>query len=282
MTFKTSVRTIYGSLVQSAGRWGTALRQLPNSTLNQKFQFQPDAKPFEGERVTSKYLAIGLKGVTIERHDGRFLVNFRNYKSSQGALFDHIPFIMRPLDNPLTPEERAPYRGRVIKEYNNRLYELYYLWAFEDDMTPAISEKRTYVGQTITADPWEPTLSDLNPDPDALIPDEPVGNGKEHLAASRKMQWVFTPAMIQEIMECCNIIHGNPNFAELSEFGLVSGVDRRVTGDFGGIQSQYTEAIYAQINDFIRTRISAPNSLGGKIINIDAGSVEPLVLASNQ
>lgn len=281
MTMKTSVRTIYGALVQSAGRWGGNLRLLPNSTLNQKFAVQAEALPYDGERVVTKYLAIGIKGIDIELVRGLYKINFRNYLPSMGSLFEHVPFIMRRESEDLTPQERARFRLRVIREYNGVRYVCYFLRVLENDGVPAMSEKRVTINGIISPTVWEPTLDDLNPTPDQIDPNQQVGNGNEHLAASKKLQLVFTPTDIQEIISAVTIIYGDPGFAELSEFGLFSGVDRSVAGDFGGMVQNYTEAIYAQVNDFLRTRISCPDSLGGKIINVDAGTVEPLLLRAN-
>lgn len=281
MTTKTSVRTIYGALVQSALRWNDPLRVLPNSTLNQKFGVLADDAPYDGEKVYTKYLAIGLKGIQIELNQGLYKVNFRNYLPSNASLFKHCPFIMRRITEDLTPSERVRFRMRVIEEYNGVTYASYYLRVIENDGIAADAEKRRTSGGIVTSDAWEPTLNDLNPSPDVIDPNQQVANGDEYLAASKKIKIVFSPIDIQEIIAAVTIIHGDPGFAELSEFGLVSGVDRQTTGDFGGISQNYTEAVYAQINDFLRTRISAPDNLGGKILNLDAGSVEPLLLASN-
>lgn len=281
MTMKTSVRTIYGALVQSAGRWGGNLRILPNSTLNQKFAVHADAYPYDGERVVTKYLGIGIKGIDIELVRGLYKINFRNYLPSMASLFEHVPFLMRRVSEDLTPQERARFRLRVIREYNGVFYACYFLRVLEDDGVPAISEKRITINGTIIPNVWEPTLADLNPSPIVIDPNQQIANGNEHLAASKKMQLVFSPADIQEIISAITIIYGDPGFAELSEFGLFSGVDRSVPGDFNGMTQNYTEAIYAQVNDFLRTRVSCPDSLGGKIINIDAGTVEPLLLAAN-
>ena len=281
MTTKTSVRTIYGALVQSALRWNDPLKILPNSTLNQKFDVLPDSLPYDGEKVYTKYLAIGLKGITIELNQGLYKVNFRNYLPSNASLFKHCPFIMRRLTEDLTPSERARYRMRKIEEFNGVSYACYYLRVIDNDGVAADAEKRQTINGLVTPDSWEPTLNDLNPNPDVIDPNQQVANGDEYLAASKKIKIVFTPDDIQELIAAVTIIYGDPGFAELSEFGLVSGVDRQTTGDFGGVSQAYTEAVYAQVNDFLRARVSAPDNLGGKILNLDAGSVEPLLLTSN-
>lgn len=279
---KTSVRTVYGALMQTALRYGDPLRILPNSTLNQKLGFAQEALPYESEQVRTKYLAIGLKGIEITlATNGLYKVSFRNYLPNNASLFQHCPFAMRRLTEDFEPSERQHLRGRRVEEHNGVRYAAYYLRVLENDGQAASAEHRVVRNGVVSSNGWSPALSDLNPVPMTVNPNEVIANSDEYLAASKKIQIIFTPNDIQEIINAVTIIYGDPDFAELSEFALVSGVDRRIAGDFGGVTQQYDEAIYAQVNDFLKTRISCPDSLGGKILNIDAGSVEPLLLASN-
>ena len=62
--------------------------------------------------------------------------------------------------------------------------------------------------------------------------------------------------------------------------GLCSGVDRMVSGSFNGNAMNYTEAIGVQINDFLATLFVAPFQTNGVTIDLDAGSVEPLLVLS--
>lgn len=276
---KKSTRTIYGALLQTAQRFQQALPILPNSTLNQKFEVFQDLIPGVDEMPFTQYFAIGLKGVTIDIGvDGLYVTKYREYDPRWASLLSHVPFVMRRVSEDLTPAERVPYRMRHIEVHNGVTYAAYYLKKLVLDTTAVGAEYRTIVNDIVTSNAWEPTLANLNPTPLAPNPNQVIMTGDDYVSATKKLQLVFTPNDIQEIMDAVNIIYGNPDYANITEVALVSGVDRVVTGDFNGIPSGYTEAIYAQVNDFVKTSISCPNALKGQTIDVDAGSNEPLLI----
>ena len=276
---KKSTRTIYGALLQTAQRFQQALPILPNSTLNQKFEVFQDLIPGVDEMPFTQYFAIGLKGVTIDIGvDGLYVTKYREYDPRWASLLSHVPFVMRRVSEDLTPAERVPYRMRHIEVHNGVTYAAYYLKKLVLDTTAVGAEYRTIVNDIVTSNAWEPTLANLNPTPLTPNPNQVIMTGDDYVSATKKLQLVFTPNDIQEIMDAVNIIYGNPDYANITEVALVSGVDRVVTGDFNGIPSGYTEAIYAQVNDFVKTSISCPNALKGQTIDVDAGSNEPLLI----
>ncbi len=276
---KKSTRTIYGALLQTAQRFQQALPILPNSTLNQKFEVFQDLIPGVDEMPFTQYFAIGLKGVTIDIGvDGLYVTKYREYDPRWASLLSHVPFVMRRVSEDLTPAERVPYRMRHIEVHNGVTYAAYYLKKLVLDTTAVGAEYRTIINDIVTSNAWEPTLANLNPTPLTPNPNQVIMTGDDYVSATKKLQLVFTPNDIQEIMDAVNIIYGNPDYANITEVALVSGVDRVVTGDFNGIPSGYTEAIYAQVNDFVKTSISCPNALKGQTIDVDAGSNEPLLI----
>lgn len=278
MAIKTSVRTVYGALVQNALRWNTKLRILPNSTLNQKFVVAADALPYDTDKVTSQYFVLGINGVEYIPFQDMYKSQWRNYRPTQAALFKHIPLVMRRMTEPLSPTERNNLRLRVIEVHNGVSYECWYARLTGHDETPADAEKRTVINNVITPDNWSPALSDLNPTPESLDPNAPVENGRSYIAVSKKVKIILTPADIQELINSATIKFGDPNLADISELAICSGVDRRIPGDFNGTQQNYIESIYTQINDFMRVRFSAPDSLGGKELDLDIGTSEPMFI----
>lgn len=275
MSVKTSVRTVYGSLVMNALRWNTKLRILPNSTLNQKFKVQADALPYDTEKVTTQYFVLGVNGLEYVPFQDMYMREWRYYSPTQAALYRHIPLVMRRLTEPLSIEERKDLRLRTIESHNGVDYECWYARLTGHNDTPAEVEKRTEINGVISPDAWSPSLNDLNPNPQQLPPDSPVENGRTYQAVTKKFQIHLSPGDIQELLNSAQIKFGDANLANITELGICSGVDRRVPGDFNGIQQNYVEAIYTQINDFMRVDFSAADSLAGKDLELDAGTSEP-------
>lgn len=279
---KKSVRTIYGALLDTAKRFNEPLPILPNSTLNQKFGVSELETILTDEFPHTQYFAIGLKGTDIKMDtDGLYVTKYREYNPRWASLLGHVPFVMRPVDNDLTAQERLNYRMRRIEEHNGQQYVAYYLRKLDTSQGSVGVEHRKLVDNNIVPSAWEPTLADLNPTPITANPNQVIRTGDDYLSAVRRFELNFTPNDIQEIMDAVNIIYGDPDKANLTEFALVSGVDRSVQGSFNGSLQNYTEAIYAQVTDFVKSTISCPNALLGTKIFLDAGSNEPLLIVEN-
>lgn len=279
---KKSVRTIYGALLDTAKRFNEPLPILPNSTLNQKFGVSELETIRIDEFPHTQYFAIGLKGTDIKMDtDGLYVTKYREYNPRWASLLGHVPFVMRPVGNDLTAQERLNYRMRRIEEHNGQQYVAYYLRKLDASQGSVGVEHRKLIDNNIVPSAWEPTLADLNPTPITANPNQVIRTGDDYLSAVRRFELNFTPNDIQEIMDAVNIIYGDPDKANLTEFALVSGVDRSVQGSFNGTLQNYTEAIYAQVTDFVKSTISCPNALLGTKIFLDAGSNEPLLIVGN-
>lgn len=278
---KKSTRTICGAVLDTARRYGDPVPVMPNSTLNQKFDVFPNEKLRPGEYPQTQYLAIGMNGVRINmENDGLYTTTYREYQPGWASLFLHVPFLIRPVDNDITPSERLAYRmRRVIPDLVNgtRLVG-YYLRKIDTTLHPLKVEHRTFIGNNISSNPWSHPPEALTPVPLNVNPNQRLRTGDDYLAVNKPLEINFSPNDIQELMDVANILYGNPEKANITEFALVSGVDRNVQGVFNGVNGNYTEACYAQITDFVKSTISAPNALRGQKLFIDAGSNEPMLV----
>ena len=279
---KKSTRTIYGALLDSAKRFNDPLPILPNSTLNQKFTVFENELPRQNELPIAQYLAIGLKGseVTLST-EGFFKTKYRRYNPRWASLLSHVPYIVRPVEQGLTSDQREKYRLRTLEEFNGNFYECWWLRKLDLKANPVGVEYRKLINGNISSVAWEPSLSDLNPTPLTVNPNQVLLTGDDYLAATKKFEIEFTPQDIQELLNVCNVMYGDPDIANITEFGLVSGIERVMQTNFNGIMANYTEAIYCQITDFINSTLSAPNALRGQKLFIDGGSNEPLIIVNN-
>lgn len=279
---KKSTRTIYGALLDSAKRFNDPLPILPNSTLNQKFSVFENELPRQNELPVAQYLAIGLKGAEVTpTTEGFFKTKYRRYNPRWASLLSHVPYIVRPVEQGLTSDQREKYRLRTVEEYNGAFYECWWLRKMDLSANPVGVEYRKLINGSISSVAWEPALSDLNPTPLTANPNQVLLTGDDYLAATKKFEVEFTPQDIQELLNVCNVIYGDPDIANITEFALVAGIERVMQTNFSGIMANYTEAIYCQVTDFINSTLSAPNALRGQKLFIDGGSNEPLIIVSN-
>lgn len=276
-----STRSALGALLQTAQKFGKPLEIVKNSTLNQKFGVFEDILPDPTDDLAVRYVAIGNGGHRTEvGKDNLALFNSIPHMPRHTSLYKHMPFIMRPADNDLIAAERVNYRLRKEIDINGTRYAAYYLRKLDLLNTTPTLEYRTVVDGAVTSTPWEPSLDDLNPTPPLINPNQVMTTGDDYIAATARVPLVFTEAETSELINVATILYGDPGYAIISEVALCSGIDKLLSGSFNGVSMNYTEAIGVQVNDFLATLFVAPFQTKGVTIDLDAGSVEPLLVLS--
>lgn len=274
-----SVRSALGAKLQTAQKFGKPITIEPNSTLNQKFGVATDMTPDVGDNVFVKYLGVGIGGHRSEvGTNNRVKFVSIPHQPQDTALYDQIPFLMRPIDDDLTPGERIKYRLRSVITVNGVKYAAYFLRVLDLSETVPSLEFRTVNNGVITSTPWVPTLANLNPVKPLLNPNQVMTTGDDYIAASARIPVSFTASDATELLNVGNILFGDPGYIVISEVCLCSGIDKVITGDFNGTPVGYTEAIGVQINDFLSTFFAPEFQSQGMQFNMDAGSIEPLLV----
>jgi hypothetical protein len=267
-----------GSILQTSQYLNKPLRIYPHSTLNEKLDISKDVQLAAGELPAVKYITIGDRGHGfIVGHNNKVKWQAVHHTPRHNALYNHLPFVLRPLGTDLEPAQRNRYRLRRLETHNGQQYFAYYLRVLDlTNVEPTLEYRHVLDGNTI-ATPYEPTIEDLNPIPPTLVTGSAVITTGDYVAATARVPFVMSPEDTQEFIDACLIINGEPGYALISEVGLVSGVDRVVTKEFNGQNQTYTEAIYAQITAFISTAWVMEQNIDGVKLNIDVGNVEPLL-----
>lgn len=121
----TAQRTLYGIDLALAQLFGGNYECLPNTTLNEKFAILPGINVTPGNYPTLQYICIGIGGDTSLPDSEQYV--YSQHSPVDAALFQHIPFVMKRLDNDLTPGERMKYRFRKEEIFNGMTYACYYL-----------------------------------------------------------------------------------------------------------------------------------------------------------
>lgn len=278
---ESSIRTIYSAHLQTASLLNLPLVLKPNSTLNEKFGIHNTIAIAEDEMPSIKYITIGNGG-------HRMIVGADNIPKPEpilhlprhAGLYNHLPFILRLPQNDLTPAERLQYRLRRSEVHDGTTYIAYYLKVLDLTNSNPILELRNVTDGVITSTAFEPTAADLNPTPPAINSGGVITTSGDYIAATSKVPFIMTTDDIQEFLNVCNIIYGDPNYAMITEIGLCSGVDRTVTGDFNGVSLGYTDAIAVQICSFIASFFALNFTNDEVNVLIDLGSLEPLLTTS--
>lgn len=275
------VRTVYSAHLQTAQYMKLPLTIKPNSTLNEKFNIHAEALLGANELPTMKLLCIGNGGVAVSvGADGTPRTEVIQHRARDAALYKHLPFVLRPATSDLSAAQRNNYRLRRLETHNGTTYVAYYAKVIDLSSTLPVLELRTVNGNVVTSTEFSPSAGDLNPTPPAISSGGVLVTTGDYIAANAKVPFTMTVTDIEEFMNVCNVIYGDPNYAIVSEIALCSGVDRAVTGDFGSGTIGYTESIATQVCNFISTFLPFNAINRSMTIGLNVGSVEPLLTLS--
>ena len=273
------VRTIYAAHLYNCLALRRPFTVLPNSTLNQKFNLFKDEIPASNEYPVLGYVAIGNKGARYEVTSDNFVLTMPiPHLPRHASLYNFIPFLVRNINNDISSTERLKYRLRVPLTINGVIYVAYYLRALNINNVIPTVELRNVSGDNITTSSFTPTLSDLSPTPPQLNNNNLNTVDGDYLVSTSKVDFVLNQQEVQEIIDACNILYGDPRYAVINEIAICSGIDRILQGNFGNTTSNYTEVIAAQVAAFISQYHALTTNTMEVRLHLDIGSVEPLLI----
>lgn len=272
-----TTRTAWGSYLQTCLLLGLPFTMQTDTTLNEKFNVQSGVTPAANVIPAQRYYCIGNGGHTMTvGANGIPAPTPLQHEATDAALFNHLPFIMRPVASDLSASQLAQYALRVVQVYNGVSYACYYLRRINFTNVAAQVQMNTVTNGTTTTTPYTANAANLNPTPPTAANGSVSTTSGDYLTAAAILGLSFSDQDATELVACANIIYGDPRYAIISEVGLVSGVDAVVqvpatTGSFN-----MNEVIAAQINSFIDTFVPMNYLNDGTTINLNVGSTEPL------
>lgn len=272
-------RTIYSAHLSTSKLLNRPFTIMPNSTLNQKFNLYPNEVPRVNEYPALGYIGIGNKGATYEvTQSGYVLTTPIPHLPRDASLYNFIPFVVRDIFNDLSSTERLNYRMRVPVTINGTPHVAYYLKVLDtSNITPTV-ELRNVNNGVITTSSFTPSLSDLAPTPPNLSNSNLNNPNGDYLVSTAKINFLLNQQDINEILNACNLLFGDPRYAVINEISLCTGVDRVLQGTFGNTTSNYTESIATQVAAFISQYHALTTNTTQVEILLDIGSVEPLLV----
>lgn len=276
---ETVTRTIYSAHLQTCRLLEKPFTVLPNSTLNQKFNLFADQEPATNEYPKLAYIGIGNKGTTYELVTGNYLLTTTiPHLARHGSPYNALPFLVRPVNDDISAQERMQYRLRVPMTIGGVQYVAYYLRVLDLSTVVPTVELRNVNDGIITNVPFTPDLSDLSPKHPVLSNPNLNNPNGDYLVSTAKINFVMNKYDIDNVMDACEVIYGDSRYAVINEICLVTGVDKIQTGVFGGVTSSYTDVIAAQIAAFISQNHILTASTSEIEIGLNVGSVEPLLI----
>lgn len=272
-------RSVYGAYLQTCAYMKLPFTLMANTTLNEKFGIQADATLDIGTIPAMRYFSIGIGGHAFSVGAGGVTkTDIVQHRTTDAALYKHMPFILRPINNDIPVEDRAKYGLRRIETHGGAQYIAYYLKRIDFTNAEAGMEYTSIENGVSNVTDYVPTASNLNPEPPILSPTGVNLTTGDLVSATAKLSLIFTGAEIQEICDAANIIYGDDNYAIISEIALCSGVDKVVTSPSANNGTiNFNEVVGVQVTAFANTLVPAKFAKTGAEIALDVGSCEPLL-----
>jgi len=265
-----SQRTIYGLELQANTMINIPYIPRINTTLNEKHNLLVNESVGNDTTYSIKYLAIGRGGSPVANNiDG---YTYSQHSVTDAALFDQIPFIVRPVASDISSSERNKYRLRVMKTISGTDYYLYYLKKIlpSDITTDTYNMSLGHNGITKLSLFNTNTSKHLNPTPVAGVPVN--SSSGTYISKMIKVNFTLTRIELDEITNAVDIIYGPGSHASLTELAICGGLDKIMPG--GEVEAINTQ-IYYHVGVSLMTRLDK-NVTTGYIRAIELGSSEVL------
>lgn len=276
-----SVRTVIGNENQVRRELGLPFTVKPNSTLNELLMINQAMVPPSNTIPTIGYYCIGMGGISMQNctnnPDTFPFPKVYQHKATDTGLFKILPFVMREINNDLTPQERTKYALRREENFKGVNYYAYYLKRL--DLSKTIVETQIITKKadgTFESEDYVPKDSNLKPKPQELTVDEENVLKATYARTIAQVPVNFSKQDVEELYNVFNIVHGDPVRAVISEIGLVSGIDKIVEVVTTTGRVQFTEVLAAQVSHINRTIQYLGANTGGFESIFNLGINEPI------
>lgn len=270
---RSSQRTLYMADLDLHRQLGVQYKPLTNTTLNEKFGV------LVSEEIPNQYpklngFVIGIGGSPVV--EGYESYAFNEHSPIDGALFQHVPFIVREYSMDLTEEERANYRLRVVETINNKQYCCYYMKLIPSfELKTNFYSIKTVLDGTSVASPslsvFDTNMSSiLNPVPrNRSLSYETMGKS-EYVTKLAKVDFILTENEQEELVKALEV--KNLESRLVTELGLCTGIDFNT--DYGKESLATQIAYHIPINFTLTLEFANRGNLSRAI---ELGGMEPFL-----
>jgi len=278
---RITVRTIYGAELQTAANLGLPYQTREDTTLNERFNIQPNTPVPTGSYPTVGYLGAGLGGHRLTAGaEGIPLNSPIPHRSTDANLYLPNPWVLRLQTEDLTETERAMFGMRRAEVRDGENYFAYYLLRIDyTDVVTKLNSTRVRDGQETTV-PFIPNSSNLKPTAPSIVSDDamPTLELADYVSVSTVIDINIDSWLANEYLNATRIIYGSDQYGIISEVNLVSGIDKLITAEGpGGVPIKFNEVIAAQSVSFMSDYNQITSSGDTIVLSFDVGTVEPLL-----
>lgn len=271
-------RTVYAASVQTNLLLKTPQAYPENTTLNEKFGINAGTLPSPTDTPSLNFYVIGNKGhQNVIGTEGIPKMEPVQHRATDAALYGHIPFVMRPLNNDLSQVDRAKYALRLEQVKDGTRYALYYARRLDKTNVSTQMQVKTVTNGVETTTPFVPNSSNLNPTPPAITSTGVNTTDGSYVSAVATLTLHISEAEAAELLNVAKVLYGDEAYAIVSEIGLGTSVDKVVNVNSTAGNFAMNEIIVAQIAAFSPALIPLNFNRTGADVVLNVGATEPLL-----
>ena len=229
---------------QLCRRFGINPDYVNNSTLNDTLGIESGDPGVPLGTGTTTYLALGngghsgfttgsALGITLKDRIGRFT-----------GLYNIVPWVLREIDDDLTPEELVKYRMRRIENHDGVSLVAYYLKKVDvSDITRRMIVETTSAGETTNVD-WIPTQAESY----HQELDTGYDTDSTRLIVDAEMNIALTNQEVEDVINSVQLVSEENSTSIISEYGLYNGIEVVRTANINGVMTSYNEVVNAYLS----------------------------------
>lgn len=298
---KIVTRTIYGAALQTSHTLKTPHQIREYTTINEALNV-PEIVPYQPSPISAgaqvpqsynaetdtidlavQYWCIGNGGHNMVTKGEKAipLPITEVHRSNDACLYEILPFVVKPVDQDLSREQRTNYRLRKVMMIDGEYFIAYYARKLPtQELASKMLHTKVQDGIATTVE-FIPSINNLNPTKPTIGQE----NDGSFLSVSSSILIDFTEQDVNWLKEACEILYGSAEFAIISEIAICSGVDKLIQQEYplNGTQTSSNiatqnlmEAVGVQVSCFINPFYSAISGNQGFGFDLDLGAAEPL------
>lgn len=273
---RLNIRTVFHSELSVSRLHKLPYTIRPFSTLNEKLSILHNTVPPIVEPSIG-YFAIGIGGHGITGTADAATIIYYQHNPDDAALFDQVPFILRTLDNDLSPAQRLRYAMRKVIQIAGISYIAYYLRRIDMTTARCTTRARNIENGTITETEYATT--DKCQSPVRFQADNSAVNitSGKFLVTMTRLSLDMTADDVMELANVFQILHGNLDKARISEIAVCSGVDHQINVTSASGSFVFTDAVAVQVMSFLTEDRALRFNTRGWARDVDVGSNVPML-----
>jgi len=216
-------RTAYSKMIENRAKTGTVYTPILNTTLNEKFNILPNEDNSNISYPIINLLTIGSGLTNLNNQSTRLNLQTSPHTAIHAALFNHIPFYIRPVSEVVVNPPSDKLRLHKVQTINNVDYNVYYGYKISNyEYKNELVKFNNIEDEFVNVSKYDLSANDvLNP-----IPNNNINlTNKTYISDFIKIYTFFTLAEINEIINSFNFLFPNTD-PIITEIGVCSSKEK--------------------------------------------------------